>query len=350
MNMEATLSPAGRQRRAYWTCQVLGWGAYSAIGLWIAAEHVGWRPSLAAGYFFYFLYSIGLTDLLRREIHRRDWLSGPARRVFLRLFFAAVAVGAIQALLIFSFALTTEDRNSEFFQRGSVLGVWLGTTYATGAWIGLYVRITARRRWQERETRLQLALSEAELRALEAQVNPHFLFNCLNSIRALVVENPPQAQDMITRLANILRYNLHRDRGHTVPLAAELEAVSDYLALESVRFEDRLRVEFAIDADTRQVPIPPVLLQTLIENAVKHGIAPLPSGGEIVIRASLGRDAMMVEVENTGQLRAPDPGATPLGLSNVRERLRVLYGDRASLQLQERDGRVAATLLIPRVL
>jgi two-component system LytT family sensor kinase len=350
MTTEATRFLSGRGKKAYWTCQVLGWGAYSAIGLWIAAEHAGWRSSLAAGYCFYFLYSIGLTDLLRREIHRREWMSGPRRRVFLRLFSAAIAIGAIQTILIFSFALTTEDRNSDFFQPGSVLGAWLGTTYATGAWIGLYVRITARRRQQERETRLQLALREAELRALEAQVNPHFLFNCLNSIRALVVENPPQAQDMITRLANILRYNLHRDRSHTVPLASELEAVSDYLALESVRFEDRLRVEFAIDDDARQVPIPPMLLQTLIENAVKHGIALLPGGGELLIRASLGQDSMKVEVENTGRIEAPMPGATGLGLSNVRERLHVLYGDhRASLQLEQRDGRVAATLVIPRV-
>ncbi|HEV3200292.1 MAG TPA: histidine kinase, partial [Bryobacteraceae bacterium] len=219
-----------------------------------------------------------------------------------------------------------------------------------GAWIGLYSRITGRWRQKERETRLLLALREAELRALEAQVNPHFLFNCLNSIRALVVENPPQAQDMITRLANILRYNLHRDRSHTVPLASELEAVSDYLALESVRFEDRLRVKFAIDDDTRQVPIPPMLLQTLIENAVKHGIAPIPGGGELLIRATLRQDSMKVEVENTGQLRAPEPVGTGLGLSNVQERLRVLYGDRrASLQLEQRDGRVAATLVIPRV-
>jgi two-component system LytT family sensor kinase len=338
------------KRKLYWICQVLGWGVYSAIGLWTAAARVGLRPSVVAGYCFYFLYSIGLTDLLRREIRRREWLSGSRRPVFLRMFFSAIAVGAIQTILIFSFALTTEDRSSDFFQPGSVVAVWLSTTWATGAWIGLYARITGRWRQKERETRLQLALREAELRALEAQINPHFLFNCLNSIRALVVENPPQAQDMITRLANILRYNLHRDRSHTVPLASELEAVSDYLALESVRFEDRLRVKFAIDDDTRQVPIPPMLLQTLIENAVKHGIAPIPGGGELLIRATLRQDSMKVEVENTGQLRAPEPVGTGLGLSNVQERLRVLYGDRrASLQLEQRDGRVAATLVIPRV-
>ncbi len=346
--MEAARLPADRQRQAYWLCQVIGWGIYSAIGVGIVIQQTGWRASVARGYFFYFLYSIGLTDQLRREIRRRSWLNGPARRVFLRLFLAAITVGSIQALLIFSFALTTEPRDSEFFHPASVLGAWLGTTYATGAWIGLYVRITARRRRREKETQLQLALREAELRALEAQVNPHFLFNCLNSIRALVVESPPRAQDMITRLANILRYNLHRGRGHTVPLSAELEAVSDYLALESVRFESRLRVEFAIDADTKVVAIPPMLLQTLIENAVKHGIAPLPGGGELGIHASLAEGILTVEVENTGALREPKTDAPRLGLSNVRERLRVLYGDRASLQLQERNGRVVATLRIPK--
>jgi two-component system LytT family sensor kinase len=337
------------KKNAYWICQVLGWGAYSAIGMWMAIVRVGWRPSCIAGYSLYFLYSIGLTDLLRREIRRRQWLIGSSWRIFLRLFLATLAIGAIQAFLIESVIVVFEGLHSEFVRPDFALGTWLGTTYATGAWTGLYVRITAKRRRQEKETHLQLALREAELRALEAQINPHFLFNCLNSIRALVVENPSLAQDMITRLANILRYNLHRDLSHTVPLASELEVVSDYLALESVRFEDRLRVEFAIDAQTRQIPIPPMLLQTLIENAVKHGIAPLAGGGELLIRSSLLPDAMIVEVENTGQLRAPKPGAGQLGLNNVRERLRILYGDRASLQLQSRNGRVAATVLIPRV-
>ena len=122
--------------------------------------------------------------------------------------------------------------------------------------------LTAQRRFAGKEVHLQLAVREAELRALEAQINPHFLFNCLNSIRGLVLENPPLAQDMITRLANILRYNLHRDLNHTVPLASEVEAVSDYLALESMRFEERLRVRLAIDPAAAQVPIPPMLLQT----------------------------------------------------------------------------------------
>jgi LytS/YehU family sensor histidine kinase len=154
---------------------------------------------------------------------------------------------------------------------------------------------------------------------------------------------------MITRLANILRYNLHRDLMHTVPLESEVEVVGDYLALESVRLEDRLRVQFLIDPEAGKVPIPPMFLQTLVENALKHGVAKLPAGGDLLIRAVLKPGALVVEVENPGQLAEANPEATQLGLANVRQRLRILYGDRASLKLENRDGRVAATVLIPRV-
>jgi hypothetical protein len=331
----------------YWIYQLFGWGSYSAVGMWMAITRVGWRPSVIAGYCLYFLYSIGLTDLLRREIHRRQWLNARPARVFLRLSLAVLAIGAVQAFLIVSLDAVFEGIHSPLVNRDVVLGSWLGTTYATGAWAGLYVRITARRRRQEKDTQMQLALREAELRALEAQINPHFLFNCLNSIRALVVENPALAQDTITRLANILRHNLHRDLSHTVPLESELEAVSDYLALESVRLEDRMRVEWAIDSAARRALLPPLLLQTLVENAVKHGIAARAAGGDLLIRAALIADGMLVEVENTGQLLPPAPGGTQLGLSNLRERLRILYGDRATLQLENRNGRVAATVRIP---
>ena len=178
----------------------------------------------------------------------------------------------------------------------------------------------------------------------------HFLFNCLNSIRALVVENPGLAQDMITRFATILRYNLHHDLNHTVPLEAEVEVVSDYLALEAVRLEDRLRVRFAVDPAAGKIRIPPMLLQTLVENAVKHGIATLPNGGDLSVRAAIDADSLRLEVENTGSLSAPKPGTTQVGLGNTRERLRILYGARAHLDLRNGDGRVTATVVIPRTL
>jgi LytS/YehU family sensor histidine kinase len=125
--------------------------------------------------------------------------------------------------------------------------------------------------------------------------------------------------------------------------------VNDYLALESIRMEDRLRIELAVEPEAGRALIPPMLLQTLVENALKHGIATLPNGGDLQIRARVEGDQLLVEVISTGRICEPKPGSTQVGLANTRERLRILYGSRASLDLRNRDdGRVAATVLIPR--
>jgi hypothetical protein len=296
-----------KTKSAYWACQLIGWGGYAALGLLFAAQAVGWRPSVVVGFVLFFGYSIALTDLLRREIRRRQWLDASPGRVLWRMALAVIAIGLVQTFLIFSVTLLLTGRLTQMGGTSSLFGTWVGVTGVDCTWAVFYVAATGPRRYREKEVRLQLALREAELRALEAQLNPHFLFNSLNSIRALVVENPPLAQDMLTRLANILRYNLHRDLMHTIPLAAELDAVTDYLALEGVRLEDRLHVEFAIDPAAAQVAIPPMLLQTLVENALKHGIAPLPGGGEFIRAPGSGGRGWLL-VENSGQIAAAPPG------------------------------------------
>src|SRR5258708_9386625 len=206
-------------------------------------------------------------------MRRRQWLN-TLLFPFARLFGAALVLAAIQTFLVFAVDLAFKQRSSMVFSRPSYIFVtWISVSGADSIWLLFYVALTAGRRYREKEVRLQLALREAELKALEAQINPHFLFNCLNSIRALVVENPPLAQDMLTRFATILRYNLHRNLNHTVPLETEVEVVSDYLPLESIRLEDRLIVRCAIDATAANIAIPPWLLQTIVENADEHGIA-----------------------------------------------------------------------------
>jgi LytS/YehU family sensor histidine kinase len=221
---------------------------------------------------------------------------------------------------------------------------------ATWTWTGVYSQIVRSQRRRDREVQSQLAVRDAELRALEAQINPHFLFNCLNSIRALVLEDPPRAQDMLTRFANILRHNLQRDHTHTASLGSEVEVASDYLALEGVRFEERLRVRLEIDDAAANFQVPTMLLQTLVENAVKHGIAAELSGGVVTIRASLDDGSLLLQVENTGHLSETRPGGKPVGLANARERLRLLYGDRASLQLKNgTPAMVTASVRLPPI-
>ena len=337
-------------RKIYWICQVLGWGLYSAAGALGVSQEIGWRPAVVAGYLLFGVYSIALTELFRREIRRRQWLTASASRMMLSLGLGALIVGSIQTFLVIAVSLALDRRSTLLLQPANALWIWLGIIGVTSVWTILYVSLTTTRRSREKEVHAQLAVREAELRALEAQVNPHFLFNCLNSIRGLVLEDPALAQDMITRFANILRYNLHRDLSHTVPLASEVGVVTDYLALESIRLEERLKVRMAVEPGAAEVPIPPMLLQSLVENAVKHGIAPLPGGGELIVSARLDGDVLILEVGNPGLLGNPRPGTTGLGLANARERLRILYGSRASLTLENRDGCVAATAMVPRTL
>jgi hypothetical protein len=337
-----------KTRNSYWACQILGWGLYSLTGVVMMARVIGPRPSLIIGYVLFALYSIALTDWLRREIKKRHWLDGRPAMLVLRLALAVIAIGSVQTFLVVAISYWLSGSGKDFSDASAKSSTWFSVTAATAMWTIFYVALSAPRRFREKEVRLQLALREAELCALEAQINPHFLFNCLNSIRALVLENPPLAQDMLTRLANILRFNLHRDLMHTIPLSAELEAIRDYLALEKVRFEERLRVAFAIEPAAAEARIPPMVLQTLVENALKHGIARLPEGGDLVIRAALDPDALRLEVENTGQIAESKEEGKQLGLANTRHRMRILYGDRASLDLSNGSNRVTARAVIPR--
>jgi LytS/YehU family sensor histidine kinase len=195
---------------------------------------------------------------------------------------------------------------------------------------------------------LARALQLAELRLLKSQLNPHFLFNALNTVRSLIADNPVRAQSAVTRLANTLRYTLSSRQDELVTLAQELDIVADYLELESMRFEDRLRIETHVPEDAAGVRIPVMLLQTLVENAIKHGIAELPSGGLLRISAELQNDVLILEVENP---RPPTPiqrAHEGVGLRNARDRLRLLFGARAGLDLDLSKPAVAtARLRVP---
>ncbi len=210
-------------------------------------------------------------------------------------------------------------------------------------------------RMQVEQLRLAANVKEAELRALKSQVNPHFLFNSLNSLRALIDEDAPRAREAVTRMANMLRYSLQSGQLETVSFEEELRIVEDYLALEQIRHEDRLRVRWAVSDAARGLAVPPMLLQTLVENAVKYGISPRRDGGELVISARFEGAALNIRVTNPGDLSAPaSPAAaragssTGVGLRNASERLKLLFGEQARLALRAPTaGLVTAEVVIP---
>jgi LytS/YehU family sensor histidine kinase len=203
-------------------------------------------------------------------------------------------------------------------------------------WFTLYFIALAVRQYRSvelRQSELARALQLAELRLLKSQLNPHFLFNALNTVRSLIAHDPGRAQDAVTRLANTLRYTLSSAQEELVTLAQELEIVQDYLDLESLRLEDRLRIDCEVSAEAREMRIPVMLLQTVVENAIKHGIAELPAGGTLKVRGHVRDGALVLEVDNPRPATPPRATSEGIGLRNAAERLRLLFGDRASLDI-----------------
>lgn len=199
----------------------------------------------------------------------------------------------------------------------------------------------------EASRRAEVLAREAQLKALKAQVNPHFLFNSLNSISALTAIDAAQARVMCIRLADFLRTSLRLGERVTVPLAEELELTRMYLDVEQVRFGGKLRMRQDVADECRDCDVPALIVQPLVENAVKHGVAMMAEGGEIAIRGARDRDWLRVTVTNPYDPEAPSTGRNGLGLRNIRERLESRYGGAARLDIDVEERMYRVTLTIP---
>ena len=219
------------------------------------------------------------------------------------------------------------------------------------------LRITHERYERERrEQEIARLASEAELRALRAQINPHFLFNALTTIGYLIQTTPARALETLMRLTSLLRGVL-RSEGELTTLGHELEIVEAYLDIERARFEQRLRVHIDVPERLRDVRVPPLLLQPLVENAVKHGVAPLRDGGDVVVSARLQPgdarpETLTLTVHDTGAGATPEALAerqqSGVGLRNVERRLSCQYGERATLTAETAPGRgTTVTIVLP---
>ncbi|MBH9576736.1 sensor histidine kinase [Inhella proteolytica] len=222
------------------------------------------------------------------------------------------------------------------------------------AWAFVYIGIDTQRRARAAELvglRLSHSLREAQLAQLASQLNPHFLFNALNNLRFVVHEDPPRADALVLALSRLLRHSLQGSRRDTLPLAEELEAVRDYLALMRVQLEERLRVDWQLAPGLEQAAVPPMLLQLLVENAIKHGLERLPGGGRLLIALHAEGGPLQIRVRNDCPApQGPQPGGAPglgLGLNNLRQRLLLLYGPRAQLEVQAGTGSFEVCVQLP---
>jgi hypothetical protein len=334
--------------------QALIWGSFMALMLQLGRGHGALTSGAIA---IALVVGFGLwacSEMLRYLALSRGWLDGPGTALAGRLVVAVLLLPVVPQFALY-LILTFGVKFGWLALPGGIVNYspaatfiyWLNSVMPLGLWAGVWVSAQAMRRFRQGELsrlRAEAARSALEFDALRARLNPHFIFNALNNLRALINEDTERARDLVTRLSNTLRHALDHGSTRSVTLARELEVVDDYLEIEKVHYEDRLQVDRTIAPDALGAELPPMLLQLLVENAIKHGIARTPGGGRLSLQASREGDRLRLVVENPGRLEGETRGHG-VGLAYLQSRL---AQDRSGCQfsLAQRGERVRATLEI----
>ncbi len=329
---------------AYWLCQLGGWSGYILVNTFFYFT-IRTKPS---PYFFQSLFldvavGITITHIMRTFIIKTNLLNYDIRRQIVYMFLTTIFFA-----LIYAFLITWADQSlkwesdlmKEYTFWNKLLRASFGFSLFLLIWNFIYFTyhyVEKARKEQLDKIRLESLVKELELKTIKSHINPHFIFNALNSIRALVDENPERARTAITELSNILRSSMQAEKLETASLERELSIVKDYLELEHIRFEDRLRIEFDIDEDTLDQLVPPMMLQTLVENAIKHGISKKVNGGLIKIISDFRDDHYELIVQNTGSLET-DFSSEGFGIASTHNRLALLYGGKANFAIKNKNG------------
>lgn len=333
--------------------QVTGWGLFILINVFFAKTYDRLTDVFIARLMVFVLFGIIFTHLMRLSIRKLNLLSKSLE----------IQIGGLIGLnIVFSFLIgVIETPITEILQirtsEENLLNEWyvvLSHTFYAFVYLFIWNMIyfmfhyINKSRTQQLDTlKLQALVKELELKTIKSHINPHFIFNALNSIRALVDEDPKRAREAVTALGNILRSSMQAENIETVPLSRELAIVQDYLALEHIRFEDRLNVEYTIASDTVHLPVPYMMLQTLVENAIKHGISKNVQGGLVSICAERKDTALVLIVRNTGTLN-DTISKEGFGIQSTAGRLLLMFGKEASFDIRNLDDHtVEAKVTIP---
>ena len=338
----------------FWTIQVIGWIVYFAV-IYITFLTVAQPENFLSLFFlkgFRALTGFFLTSLVLRPIYKNFDTRLSIFKLVLLVLICAVIFGTVWTAIesVYFYLTATTFNTTNYLARSPRIALDYAMTLT--AWSAFYLGIKNWRAWQkERENALQsLALAnQAQLEMLRYQLNPHFLFNALNSIRASVNEDGNQARQMITQLSEFLRHSLLSVENKEISLREELEAARNYLAIEKIRFEENLEIEYDVEQKAEQFLIPCFLLNPLIENAVKHGLHSNPKPLKIKISAWLEGESLILKVVNSGSLNdSQNSNGTKIGLKNVCARLEKLYGEKGGFELKQNGEFVVARIEISK--
>ncbi len=337
-------------QRFYWFAQFGGWMAFA--GLSTLSIYTRQPQSLTDLYFINIIFlvfaGIFTTHMQRFLFLKLNWLNLRLPSLIPRLLFLSALCAIIIWLLDYVTDVLTGYQIEQAIQVDLpiIIAQMLVILLLVLTWNGIYFTFHFFQKSRKQEiSNLELVASnkESELKNLRSQLNPHFLFNSLNSIKALVDIDPIKAKKSITTLSNLLRQSLILGKENLVSLENELKVAKSYLDLERVRFEERLQVEWEVDNGLSDFQIPPFSLQMMVENAIKHGISNLKEGGWVRIKAYEKDNQVCIQVVNTGNLKkVVDLG---VGIKNIRQRLELQYGNSASFYLRElSDNNVEALM------
>ncbi len=327
----------------------MGWTIFSTVNIIINALED--KNDAIKNLFFYvtsFLIGIGITHLYRYFILNYKVINFKLpTQIGIIIFFSIV-----KAVLIFSLVFSLsylfgvlESKLSYVYSVSTILNF----SVVFLVWNLIYFSFKHLKKYQLAELnslRYLAASRESELNNLKAQLNPHFMFNSMNCIRALIDEDPVKAKQAITKLSNILRSTLLMNDSQKISLKDEIKLLQEYLSIEKIRYEERLNYEVEVDDAVLNCQIPPFIIQAQVENAIKHGISKLPGKGEILINAFKLGNFLKIKVSNTGKINSEKP-LTGVGFKNSLQRLELLYGQAGKIFINEVNNFVVVDINIP---
>ncbi|MDT0690155.1 histidine kinase [Salegentibacter sp. F188] len=346
---------------SYWVLQILVWSFLSsvmAVGYWASGNELKLKLwQVITDFSVVIFLSIFFTHQIKRTINKFiqfDALNVKDLFKILGLLIAGTLLFYLTYELYIKFAysliynrLDVLDHPSQ--EMSNKIIFILNYCIYFIIWTVFYVAIKGLMELNKsREMRLQLEsnLRESQLNTLKGQINPHFMFNSLNNIRGLMLEDVQRARNMLTSLSETLRYSLTKSHVDSIALEDELEMVRNFIEISKIQFEDRLQFKEDIDKTSLNTQIPPMIIQILIENAIKHGISNLKKGGTVNLSTELNDRNLLIKVANTGTLRTSED-STQLGIKNIKQRLELLYGEAATFSLKEMENQVVAIIKIP---
>lgn len=335
-------------KRLYWIAQFIGWTSYVAlIFLATYADDPKKIDVVLIANILSLLFSgIFWSHFMRTAFFKLNWLELRLTPLIPRVLLSSLICSLLIAATKTTISLLIDPKEKESLSALNIVINIFAILVLVLFWNSIYFTFHFFQKSRKQELNnlsLEASRNEIELKNLRSQLNPHFLFNSLNSIRALIDLDPVKAKVSVTTLSNLLRKSLLLGKENLVRLDEELEMVSNYLELEKIRFEERLEVKWDLDESINDFMLPPFSLQMLVENAIKHGISNLVNGGDILIATRKIGNSIVISVKNSGEIAGKSD--TGIGIENTKRRLALQFKESAEFELMQKDNQVTAQLI-----